>query len=125
MIWLNKNQLLILHERLIKQFGGVFGIRDESLLDSAIKTPFQTFGGEDLYPTLINKAARLCYGLVKNHPFFDGNKRIAAHAMEIFLTVNSVKLNCANAELIKIIFGVADNSVTYEECLNWLEVHTK
>ena len=124
MIRLSKNQILLLHENLIQQFGGIIGIRDENLLDSAIETPFQTFFLKDLYPTLIEKAARLAYGLVKNHPFLDGNKRIGAYVMENFLKVNNCKLNCSNDELIKIFLGVADNSVTYEEFLNWLEVHT-
>ena len=124
MIRLSKNQILLLHENLIQQFGGIAGIRDENLLDSAIETPFQTFFLKDLYPTLIEKAARLAYGLIKNHPFLDGNKRIGAFAMETFLKVNNFKLNCSNDELIKIILGVADNSITYENFLNWLEVNT-
>ncbi len=124
MIRLSKNQILLLHKNLIQQFGGIVGIRDENLLDSAIETPFQTFFGKDLYSTLIEKAARLSYGIIKNHPFLDGNKRTGAFAMETFLKVNNFNLNCSNAELIKIILGVADNSITYEKFLNWLEAHT-
>ena len=124
MIKLSKKQILLLHENLIQKFGGIAGIRDENLLDSAIETPFQTFFLKDLYPTLIEKAARLAYGLIKNHPFLDGNKRIGAFAMETFLKVNNCKLNCSNAELIEIILGVADNSITYEKFLKWLEAHT-
>lgn len=124
MIKLSKKQILLLHENLIQKFGGIAGIRDENLLDSAIETPFQTFFLKDLYPTLIEKAARLAYGLIKNHPFLDGNKRIGAFAMETFLKVNNHKLNCSNAELIEIILGVADNSITYEKFLKWLEAHT-
>jgi len=123
MIYFTKNQILLLQKILIQQFGGVFGIRDENLLDSAVETPFQTFGGQDLYPTLIEKSARLAYGLIKNHPFLDGNKRIGAHAMLTFLKANNFILNCTDDELIKIIFGVADNSLTYEKFLNWLESH--
>lgn len=124
MIKLTKNQILTLHKILIQKFGGVVGVRDENLFDSAANSPFQTFGGQDLYPTLKEKAACLCYGFVKNHPFFYGNKRIGTHVMELFLKVNKVNLNCTNEDLIKIIFGVADNSVTYEEFLNWLEAYT-
>lgn len=119
----NKKRIISFHNDLIKKFGGIAGIRDENLLESAIETPFQTFGGQDLYPTLIEKAARLCYGLIKNHPFLDGNKRIGLHAMLVFLDRNNVKVEYDDDELIKIIFGVADNSVTYEEFLNWLESH--
>lgn len=119
----NKKRIISFHNDLIKKFGGIAGIRDENLLESAIETPFQTFGRQDLYPTLIEKAARLCYGLIKNHPFLDGNKRIGLHAMLVFLDRNNVKVEYDDDELIKIIFGVADNSVTYEEFLNWLESH--
>ena len=119
----NKKRILKLHGDLIKIFGGIDGIRDENLLDSAIETPFQTFGGQDLYPTLIEKAVRLGYGLIKNHPFLDGNKRIGTHAMLTFLDINGVEIKFDYDELTKIIFNVADNSITYEEFLNWLEAH--
>ena len=120
----NKKRILKLHGDLIKIFGGIDGIRDENLLDSAIETPFQTFGGEDLYLTLIEKAALLGYGLIKNHPFLDGNKRIGTHAMLTFLDINGAEIEFDEDELIKMIFNVADNSITYEEFLNWLEAHT-
>ena len=76
-----------------------------------------------MYTMLTEKAARLCYGLIKNYPFLDGNKRIGTHAMLVFLERNNVKVTYDNAELIKIIFGVADNFITYENFLNWLEAH--
>lgn len=123
MIRLTKNQILFLHKILIQKFGGILGIRDENLLDSAIETPFQTFAGQDLYPLIIEKATRLAYGLIKNHPFLDGNKRIGAHAMLTFLEINNIKVTADDEELIKIILGVADNSVTYEKFLNFLENH--
>ena len=81
MIRLSKHQILLIHDQLIAETGGSSGLRDEGMLDSALNSPFQTFGGEDVYPSLQQKAARLCFGLVKNHPFVDGNKRIGAHAM--------------------------------------------
>ena len=81
MIRLTKSQVLLIHDQLIAETGGSSGLRDEGILDSALSAPFQTFGGEDVYPSLQQKAARLCFGLVKNHPFVDGNKRIGAHVM--------------------------------------------
>ena len=72
MIRLTKSQILLLHEQLITETGGSSGLRDEGMLDSALNAPFQTFGKEDMYPSLQQKAARLCFGLVKNHPFVDG-----------------------------------------------------
>ncbi len=78
---LSKRQVLLLHDRILAQTGGAPGLRDEGLLESALSAPFQGFEDTDVYPPLPQKAARLCYGLVKNHPFVDGNKRIGAHAM--------------------------------------------
>ena len=123
MIRFTKTQILLLHKNLIQQFGGVAGIRDKNLFDSAVETPFQTFDSQDLYLSIIEKAARLCYGLVKNHPFIDGNKRIGAHSMEIFLKLNNFNLNCTDEELIKMILGIADNSITYENFLKQPECY--
>ena len=77
-----------MHRELIAAHGGSDGIRDEGLLDSALKAPFQTFAGQPLIPSIQQKAARLCYGLVMNHPFVDGNKRAGAHIMLTFLAIN-------------------------------------
>ena len=93
MMRLTKKQVLMLHTQLIESTGGCDGIRDEGLLDSALESPFQSFSGEELYPSVQAKAARLCYGLVKNHAMMDGNKRIGVHAMLVFLAVNGYELN--------------------------------
>ena len=74
MIRLSKEQVLMLHKHLIESTGGSDGIRDEGMLDSALSNPFQSFGGEELYPSIQAKAAQLCFGLVRNHPMMDGNK---------------------------------------------------
>lgn len=84
MIVLSKQQILLLHSQLISGTGGSDGLRDVGLLESAINSPFQQFGNEDLYPTIQQKASRLCFGLVNNHPFIDGKKRIGAHVMLVF-----------------------------------------
>ena len=104
---LTKEQILLLHSQLIEGFGGSSDIRDNALLDSAINTPFQTYDSEELYPTLLDKASRLCFGLVKNHPFVDGNKRIGTHAMLVFLAINGVELEYSDTELINLILSVA------------------
>lgn len=93
MIRLTKKQILMLHTQLIESTGGCVGIRDEGLLDSALESPFQSFDGEELFPSIQSKAARLCYGLVKNHAVIDGNKRIGAHTMLVFLAVNGYELD--------------------------------
>ena len=85
---LSKEQILMLHRQLIEETGGSFGIRDEEMLDSAIQNPFQTFGGTELYPSIQAKAAQLCFGLVKNHAMVDGNKRLGAHVILVFLALN-------------------------------------
>jgi len=120
---LSKEQILMLHSQLIKEYGGSDGVRDYNLLDSAIETPFQAFGGEDLYPTVQVKAARLGYGLIKNHCMLDGNKRIGAHTMLVFLAVNGIELRYTQKELYETIFAVADGSLDYEALLQWLLDH--
>lgn len=81
MIRLTKEQILLLHSNIIKMTGGSVGIRDIALLESALESPFQSYAGEELYPSIQANAARLCYGLVKNHAMVDGNKRIGVHTM--------------------------------------------
>lgn len=118
-----KEQILMLHTQLIEATGGCDGIRDEGLLDSALENPFQSFGGEELYPSIQAKAARLCYGLVKNHAMIDGNKRIGAHAMLVFLEVNGYELEYTQKELYNLILDVADGKKEYEDILSWILEH--
>lgn len=123
MIRLTKEQIILLHSQLIQKTGGSDGIRDEKLLESAIETPFQSFGGEELYSSIQAKAARLCYGLVKNHAMVDGNKRIGAHAMLVFLEINGYELSYTQKELLDIILEVASGEKNYEDILQWLLGH--
>lgn len=120
---LNKRQVLLLHSALIAQSGGLDGTRDEGLLDSALNAPFQTFAEQDLYPTVLEKAARLGYGLICNHPFLDGNKRIGTHAMLVFLDINQFSLSYTDNELIEIVLRVAAGEAGYNELLDWLKTH--
>lgn len=101
------------------------GLRDEKLLDSAASAPFQTFDGQDLYPSLLEKAAQLCYGLIKIHPFLDGNKRIGLHAMLVFLTANNISVECDNKDLTELIFRIADGTLTKKDLLTWLAENAK
>lgn len=123
MIKLTKGQILMLHSQLIKATGGCNGIRDDGLLDSALESPFHSFGGEELYPSIHAKAARLCYGLVKNHAMADGNKRIGAHAMLVFLAVNGYELRYTQKELSDLILDVADGKKDYDDILQWILEH--
>lgn len=88
MRYLTLKEALELHRRIIEQSGGSDGVRDFGLLESALAQPLMTFGGDDLYPTLIEKASALCFSLVSNHPVLDGNKRVGHAAMETFLVLN-------------------------------------
>lgn len=123
MIRLTKKQVLMFHTQLIESTGGSDGIRDEGLLDSALESPFQSFGGEELFPSIQSKAARLCYGLVKNHAMVDGNKRIGAHTMLVFLAVNGYELKYTQNELVDLILDVADGKKVYEDLLKWILEH--
>ncbi len=125
MILLTKNQILLLHEQLINHYGGTHGIRDEALLDSAISAPGQTFDGKDLYPTVQDKAVRLCYGLIQNHPFYDGNKRIGALALLITLDLNHITLTATNTELTDIILSVASSRASVQDMLVWVLDHSQ
>ena len=120
---LSKRQVLLLHEQLLSQSGGLQGVRDEGLLESALEAPFQAFGDTDAYPSLQQKAARLGYGLIKNHPFADGNKRIGTHVMLVFLALNGVELSYSQKELSDIILAVAAGEKEYEDLLGWLLKH--
>lgn len=121
MIRLTKEEILILHEQLIDRYGGTHGVRDENLLDSALNAPFQGYGEHEFYPSVVQKAARLCFGLVMNHPFHDGNKRIGAMALLITLDLNHLSLKTSNAELSDIILRLAAGSITDEILLRWVQ----
>ena len=120
---LSKNQVTALHSALIREFGGIDGIRDEGLLESALAAPFQTFGGEPVYPSLQAKAAQLGFGLIRNHPFVDGNKRIGAHTMLVFLAVTGIELRYEQQELIDIVLSVAAGQIDRQGLLQWILDH--
>lgn len=116
-------QVKAAHTRLIAETGGIGGMRDEGLLESAVNAPFQSFGGYDVYPTIYEKAARLGFGLVQNHAFIDGNKRIAAHAVLVFLALNGIEINCTELELFELFMGLASSEVSYDELVSWIAEH--
>lgn len=120
---LTKEQILLLQQDLIEQTGGTAGLRDKGLLESALFTPFQSFDGNDMFPSLQQKAARLGFGLVQNHPFVDGNKRIGAHAMLVFLSLNGVELAYTQQELSGMILDVAAGKQSFEDMVVWIQQH--
>jgi len=114
MIILTVDEVIELHERIIIATGGSPGIRDIRLLESAVLGCYQSFGGDDLYPTTVEKAARIAYSVCKNHPFVDGNKRAAVTAMLVILRMNDISLKFTQRELAILGVGIADSSITYE-----------
>ena len=112
-----------MHSQLIKDTGGMEGIRDEGLLDSAILSPFQSFDGKELYPSVLEKGARLGFGLIQNHAFIDGNKRIGAHAMLVFLALNGYVFSYTQKELTEIVLSVAAGEKDHDDLLIWLRSH--
>lgn len=125
MIVLTKKQILVMHGKLASLSGGAAGVREEALLDSALEQPFQAFGGEDLYPTVLAKAARLAFGLAKNHALLDGNKRIACHSMLVFLALNGVELDYSQQELSDTFFALASGTFDEAGLLEWIGKHQK
>ncbi|MBE7061140.1 MAG: type II toxin-antitoxin system death-on-curing family toxin [Clostridiales bacterium] len=123
MIKFNKEKVLLLQQLVIESSGGGAGVRDFGLLDSAIESAYQTFGGEELYPTKEEKGARLGFNLVSNHAFVDGNKRIGLLVMLSFLAINGINVKYTDQDLVYVGLSLADGKMSYEELLNWIKEH--
>lgn len=117
---LEKNQIKELHRLIAEATGGDSGIRDEGLLESALYSAFASFGGEEMYPTVEEKAARLGYSLISNHAFLDGNKRIGLLCALVFLSLNGKHLKAENKELSDIALAVAAGQSGYAELLDFI-----
>ena len=113
-----------LHTQLENAFVLSSGVRDENLLASAVNTPFQTFMGNDLYPSIYDKAAQLCYGIANNHPFTDGNKRTALHSMYVYLILNGFDITATQQDVENMIIDVAAGNMTNTELAQWLRENT-
>jgi death on curing protein len=118
-------QVLELHRRQIERFGGGKGLRDRGAVEAALARPQMTFGGEDLYPDVADKAAALMHSLVMNHPFVDGNKRVGAHACLLFLLANGVEPIFSSADLTEITLALARGEVSAEALSIWLRQRTR
>ena len=124
-IQLTVQDIYELHRELEDAFVLSSGVRDKNLLASAVNTPFQTFMGSDLYPSLYDKAAQLCYGIANNHPFTDGNKRTALHSMYVYLIINGYDITATQQEVEKLIINVAAGNMTNIELAQWLRDNTR
>lgn len=125
MIRLTKEQVIALHEELIRETGGLSGIHSESLLESASNAPFQIFSNIEAYPSIRHKAVRLAFGLIQNHPFLDGNKRVGLHVMLVFLALNGIELEYEQEEIASFILDVSKGEVDTSEILRWMIEHEK
>lgn len=125
MFFLDVDDVLMLHADLIAASGGSMGLRDRGGLESAVAQPQMGFGGQDLYPTLAEKAAALGFSLIANHAFVDGNKRIGHKAMETFLVLNGHELDAPIDEQELIVLRVASGQAGREEWTRWVQEHLK
>ncbi|HSR68731.1 MAG TPA: type II toxin-antitoxin system death-on-curing family toxin [Acidobacteriota bacterium] len=120
MRFLTLREVQHLQQQLIEESGGIHGIRDAAALESAVAQPHMSFGGEDLYQTLEEKAVALGFSLIKNHPFLDGNKRIGHAALETFLFLNGHELRSPVDEAEKVILAVAASEMGRNDFLKWV-----
>ena len=120
MILLSEKQILKLHSELVEKFGGIDGVRDKGLIESSINNVYQSYFGVEKYPTIEEKAARLCYSFIKNHAFLDGNKRIGIYVMMVLLELNGISLNCSNDELTELGLKIVYSSLRYSEIIEFI-----
>ena len=120
MIALTKAQMMLLHKMIYERYGGALGVLDEGILDSALRVPFATYAGEELIPEDKEKIVRLAYGLIMNHPFRDGNKRIGALVLLVLLDMNGFHIKATNAELAEIIMGIAAGEKDADDLQRWV-----
>ena len=123
MIWISAEDVILIHSRVIEGSGGLDGLRDRDGLEAAISAPMQTFDGKELYPTDLEKIARLGFGLASNHTFVDGNKRIGMYVMLTFLEVNGIHMECTNEEVVEAGLSVASGTMDYDALLQWVCDH--
>lgn len=120
---INSKKIKLLHQLMAEATGGSVGVRDEGLLESAAEGAFATFDGIELYPSKEEKAAKLCYSLVSNHAFVDGNKRIGVYVMISFLELNGIHIDSSDEDVIALGLGVADGSMSQDDVLKWIYDH--
>lgn len=124
MKYLTSQQILAIHDQMIKHFGGSDGIRDIGLLESAAARPQASFDGVSMYETIFDKAAALLHSLLKNHPFVDGNKRTAIASTGIFLKINKYRLMNQHEKALEFALKVENGSLSFEEIADWLKKYS-
>ena len=124
MRYLNTDEVILIHERILDRFGGAGGLRDWGLLNSAVNRLRATFDEKDLYPDIFTKAATLGHSLILNHPFVDGNKRTAWEAMRTFIEENEYSLQAEHDEIIKLMLKIEDKNLGVNQIASWLQDHS-
>jgi death-on-curing protein len=119
-LWIDRTLALAIHERQMAEHGGGNGVRDEALLESALAKPQQLFAYGDPPPDLAALAASLAFGLARNHPFVDGNKRTAHVAYRVFLALNDAELDASSEEKYLHMLSLAEGSLSEAEFADWL-----
>ena len=122
---LDIEQVLYIHDEIVRAAGGKQGIRDFALLHSALERCKGTFDGYDLYPTLFDKAAALFHSLVMNHAFLDANKRTAYAVMSRFLNTNGCFIQASQAEIVRFCIAVDNDGLKGKDIVSWLEKQTE
>ena len=116
-------EILIFHKKIIKQTGGLYGVRDIGLIESALNRASVTFDGIELYKSIEDKISVITYGLIKNHGFVDGNKRIGVSTMLLLLRINDIQIHYTQNELVQLGLGIADGSLDEKEINKWIKNH--
>jgi len=125
MIKLDTTQVLYLHNVMYKATGGSCELRDIGTLESALYHAYASFEGKDFYPTIEEKAARQAYGIIRNHPFLDGNKRTGLFVMLVFLELNSIQLYFSQSELVELGMGIAEGKTDSKQITKWIIDHKR
>lgn len=122
---LTYDDIIAMHDQAISQFGGINGVRDRNAIESVLNNIYATFGGVELYPEVTSKASFLAFGLIKNHAFLDGNKRIGTATLLTFLNMNGYEIEATNEELVELALDIAQSKKDQEEIKSWIEDHHK
>lgn len=125
MIWISAEDVILIHSRVIEGSGGLDGLRDRDGLEAAVSAPMQTFDGKELYPTDLEKIARLGFGLASDHAFVDGNKRIGAMMTQLLLKWNGYDLTLRSGELADMFIAIADGTAKEKDLLDWIHRHLR
>ena len=125
MIWISAEDVILIHSRVTEGSGGLDGLRDRDGLEAAVSAPMQTFDGKELYPTDLEKIARLGFGLASNHAFVDGNKRIGAMMTQLLLKWNGYDLTLRSGELADMFIAIAAGTAKEKDLLDWISKHLR